>query len=110
MKTICNVKHTDEGKKPFKCIICNITFEYKKDLNEHKVTTHEVTMPYNCGNCNLAFFRKQDLLEHEAKNHEEAEDKHTQKMECTMCVALLDSHKDFYHDPDISFKTPEVST
>jgi hypothetical protein len=67
-------------------------------------------MPYNCGNCNLAFFRKQELLEHEAKNHEEAEDKHTPKMECKICVALFDSHKDFYHDPDISFKNPEVST
>jgi KRAB domain-containing zinc finger protein len=98
-----HVSSIHEGKKPFKCIICSITFEYKKDLNEHKVKTHEVAMPYNCGNCNLAFFRKQELLEHEAKNH-------NPKMECKICVALFDSYKDFYHDPDISFKNPEVST
>ena len=42
------------------------------------------------------------------QNHEEAEDKNTPKMECKICVALFDSHKDFYYDMDVSFKNPEV--
>ena len=59
-----------KGKKPFKCIICDISYAYKKDLNEHKVKTHEIAYFYNCGNCNSGFFRKPELLEHVSSSHE----------------------------------------
>ena len=58
------------GKKPFKCIFCDTSYATKKDLNEHKVKTHEIVMPYNCGTCNLGFFRKQELFEHVSSSHE----------------------------------------
>ena len=62
----------DEARKPFKCIICNISYAYKEDLNEHKVKTHEIAIPFNCGNCNSGFWRKQELFEHVSKSHQGA--------------------------------------
>ena len=60
---------TNDRKKPFKCIICDISYAYKKDLNDHKAAAHEIAIPYSCGNCNSGFFRKQELLEHVSNSH-----------------------------------------
>ena len=64
------VSSIHDGKKPFKCIICDISYAYKKDLNDHKAAAHEIAMPYSCVNCNSGFFRKQELLEHVSSSHE----------------------------------------
>ena len=58
------------GKKPFKCIICDTSFAYKKDLNEHKAQNHEIAVPYNCDVCKSGFWRKQELFEHVLTSHE----------------------------------------
>ena len=60
----------NDRKKPFKCIICDISYAYKKDLNDHKAAAHEIAMPYSCANCNSGFFRKQELLEHVLSSHD----------------------------------------
>ena len=60
----------NDRKQPFKCIICDISYAYKKDLNDHKVAAHEIAMPYSCANCNSGFFRKQELLEHVSSSHD----------------------------------------
>lgn len=59
-----------DRKKPFKCIICEISYAYKKDLNDHKAAAHEIAMPYSCANCNSGFFKKQELLEHVSSSHD----------------------------------------
>ena len=55
--------------KPYKCIMCDISYSYKTDLNEHKVVTHKMLLPNKCGICSSGFFGTQELLEHVSSSH-----------------------------------------
>ena len=45
-----------EGKKPFKCTICNKSYSRKQILDNHKVSIHERTKNFNDKKCSLTFF------------------------------------------------------
>ena len=44
-----------EGKKQFKCDICNANFGQKGDRNRHVTTVHEGKKPFKCDICNAKF-------------------------------------------------------
>ena len=58
------IKHTENVPlleaesihKGFKCVICDIPYGDKKDLNEHRARSNKMVMLYNCGICNAGFF------------------------------------------------------
>ena len=63
-------KHSDEGKKPFKCDICNANFWQNVNLNTHVATVHEGMKPFQCDICNANFGKKSNLNSHIARAHE----------------------------------------
>ena len=60
-----------EGKKPFKCNICDTNFASKQGLNTHIATVHEGKKPYRCNTCDSSFSQKQTLKNHITMVHEQ---------------------------------------
>ena len=48
-----------DGKKPFKCEICNVAFTQK-----HMASVHEGNKSFNCNNCDACFAQNNSLNEH----------------------------------------------
>ena len=57
-----------EGKKPFKCDICDATFSVKYKLKTHYV--HEGNKPYECDIYSATFALRDSLKGHSALVHE----------------------------------------
>ena len=55
-----------EGKKPFKCIICEKYFSNKGTLNNHVASVHEGIKPFKCDICETRFATKGTLKRHMA--------------------------------------------
>ena len=53
-----------EGKKPFKCNICDTAFSQKQKLNGHVKSVHEGMEPFKCNICDKAFSYKHTLKGH----------------------------------------------
>ena len=53
-----------EGKKQFKCNLCNTKFGEKSNLRRHIVTVHEGKKLFKCDICNAKFGGKSDLNKH----------------------------------------------
>ncbi|KFB42214.1 hypothetical protein ZHAS_00009890 [Anopheles sinensis] len=60
-------KHLNEESEPWLCKRCNLTFDGKRELNQHKRSTHR---DYMCDTCGMAFDCKFSLRMHR-KRHEE---------------------------------------
>jgi uncharacterized Zn-finger protein len=56
-----HIESVHEGKKPFKCNICDVTFFQKGDLTKHGKTVHEGKKPHKCNGCDKAFSQKGSL-------------------------------------------------
>ena len=122
-------------KKLSKCYFCEEVFLKKRSLKHHIDIVHEgkkslkfrdkikiildkrINEVKNDGDKHdfKAFDEYESIFEEsyvgpKQQKQKEAEDKNAPKIECKICVALFDSHKDFYYDMDVSFKNPEVST
>ena len=48
-----HVATVHEGKKTFKCDICNANFGQKSTLNKHVATVHEGKKQFKCDICNV---------------------------------------------------------
>ena len=57
-----------EGKKPFKCDICDHSFSQKRDLNTHVASVHEEKKQFKCDICNYCCFLKQHMKQHVKKS------------------------------------------
>ena len=67
MKT--HVKSVHEGKKPFKCDICDYNFSQKGDMKRHVESVHERKNPFKCDICNYCCFLKPQMVKmHEMNN------------------------------------------
>ena len=56
-----------EGKKPFKCAICDAGFTSKHGMKKHIVAIHEGNKPFKCDICNAKFASKQRMKGHIAQ-------------------------------------------
>ena len=68
MKT--HVKSVHEGKKPFKCDICDYIFSLKGNLNQHAASVHKGKKPFKCNICDATFSKKGLMKRHFSKIHE----------------------------------------
>ena len=59
-----------EGRKRFKCEICNAEFGQKSDLNKHVAVVHEGKKQFTCDICNSEFGQKGTLKQHVVVVHE----------------------------------------
>ena len=65
-------KHVDsvhEGKKPFKCDICDYTCSQKSNMKRHVASVHEEKNPIKCDFCNFGCFLTQQMKQHVAKTN-----------------------------------------
>ena len=53
-----------EGKKPFKCNLCDASFAEKCNLKKHVSTVHEGKKPFKCDICKADFTSKQIMNTH----------------------------------------------
>ena len=60
-----------EGKKPFKCSICDYIFSQKEDFTRHIVSVHDNKKPYRCSICDFGCSKKGYLNKHIAAIHED---------------------------------------
>merc|ERR1739848_683048 len=71
-----------EGKKQFKCHICNAEFGQRGSLNKHVTTVHEGKKQFKCKICSAVFGEKGNLKKHVATVHEG-----NKQFKCKMCKA-----------------------
>ena len=64
LKIYYSIETVHEGKKPFKCNICDSSFIHKGDLNRHMNSVHEGKKPFKCGTWDASFTAKQNLERH----------------------------------------------
>ena len=65
-----NIASGHEGKKQFKCDICNVKFGQMSKLKLHVATVHEGKRPFNCNICNANFGQKGNMNSHVATVHD----------------------------------------
>ena len=68
MKT--HVVSVHEGKKPFKCDICDYNCSQKSVMNRHVASVHQEKKPFKCNICDYSCFQKKDMKKHIASVHE----------------------------------------
>ena len=72
----------DEGKKAFKCELCNKEFSQKVHRNSHISRVHERIKPFKCDTCALSYASKKELKHHAETVHEGKE-----PYNCNLCSA-----------------------
>ena len=68
---IQHFKSVHEGKKPFKCTICDTCFSLKTNLSKHIKSVHEKRKPFKCNICDADFASKQGMNNHTETVHDE---------------------------------------
>ena len=56
-----------EGKKPFKCSICNVRFAQNQGLKKHIAAVHEGKKPFKCSICDDSFTQIGSMNRHKKK-------------------------------------------
>ena len=69
-----------EGKKPFKCDICDYICSQKMDMNRHIASVHEGKKPFKCVICDYSCSQKGNMSTHVASVHEG-----TKPFKCDIC-------------------------
>ena len=59
-----------EGKKPFKCEVCDYSCSQNSSLKRHAASVHEGMKPFKCAICDYSCSRKVYLKAHVASVHE----------------------------------------
>ena len=65
-----HIASVHDGKKPFKCNICEASFPQKQNLNIHIASVHEGKKPFKCNSCDASFVSKHGLTVHIYSVHE----------------------------------------
>jgi uncharacterized Zn-finger protein len=66
-----HVSTVHEGKKPFKCDICDYSFSEKGSLNKHIKSVHDGNNRYKCEICEKTFSLMQSMKLHFSRVHEQ---------------------------------------
>ena len=61
-----------EGKRDFKCSLCEATFSTQRSLNRHVKVVHEKNLPFKCSenDCDKSFGEQHRLKNHVKEVHE----------------------------------------
>ena len=65
-----HISAVHEGKKPFKCSICDKSFGRKSHMELHISAVHEEKKPFECLLCKEGFTRKENMQKHISSVHE----------------------------------------
>ena len=79
-----HIESVHEGKKPFKCSLCDSAFGFKYGLNMHIVSVHEKKKPFKCSKCEFEATQKVNLKKHIETVHEGIK-----SHKCTICGAAF---------------------
>ena len=60
-----HINSVHNGKKPYKCTICEHNCSTNTQLNVHISAVHEGNKPHKCLNCDASFAYGQELRKHE---------------------------------------------
>ena len=94
-----------EGKKPYKCSLCDNSFSQKSNLKMHIDSVHEGKKPYKCSLCGNSFSRKEHLKIHIDSVHEGKK-----PYKCSFCEksfshkGSLKRHIDSFHEGKKPYK------
>ena len=64
------ISSVHEGKKPYRCDNCEISFSSRNDLLGHNLSVHKKKKPYKCETCTYDFSTKTHLYNHIAAIHQ----------------------------------------
>ena len=70
-----HISAVHEGKKPFKCTICDKSFGRKSHMELHISAVHEEKKPFKCLLCTEGFTRKDNMQKHISLVHESEKSK-----------------------------------
>ena len=65
-----HIESVHEGKKPFKCEICDYSCSLKKTMKIHAASVHEGLKPFKCHICDYCCSQKGNMNRHVASVHE----------------------------------------
>ena len=92
-----HIESVHEGKKPFQCRICDASFSQKGDMNRHIESVHEGKKLFRCKICNASFSLKGNLKSHIESVHEEK--KSLKFFRCSLPSCNYYAPKGFYGFP-----------
>ena len=69
-----DMKRDNEGKKKFKCELCEKSFTHKRFLKSHVTVVHEKLEQFKCEICQKTFYREGILANHIAIAHKNQND------------------------------------
>ena len=95
-------RHIDiahEGKKPYKCDLCDSAFKTRDELEKHRTKVHEGKKLFQCNICSTGFETKNILKNHVKTIHEDPK-----KYKCNVCHTSdyktkdeLEKHNRIFH-------------
>ena len=103
-----SIEAVHEGKKPYKCNICDAQFEIETDLKNHLESDHGGKKVFKCYSCDSNFTLETDLHDHIGSVHEGKK-----PFECDFCdsdfisQADLKNHTRSVHDEKKPLKCNE---
>ena len=104
------ISHVHGGKKPFKCVLCENEFTYKKELHQHKKYVHEEKTAthhcqiFKCAMCDSEFGKKKILNDHIINVHDRKI-----PFKCDLCESSFASKKNLHRHKKIVHKENAVT-
>ena len=83
-----HIASVHEGKKPFKCSVCDYKCSEGGQLKRHISSVHERERPFKCDICEATFAGKNNVVIHIARIHEGKN-----PFSCNICKATFKTHK-----------------
>ena len=103
------VSSVHDGKKSFKCAICDSHYKSQDELNEHKKSVHDGKKPFKCDICHSSYNHEDELIGHMISVHDGKK-----PFKCDNCdsnfksESELNIHMKSVHDGKKSFKSTKA--
>ena len=91
-----------------KCPVCAALFENRSILNEHIDSVHDGKKPFECKICHLTFSTKTNLEVHEERKHNPNYVGGEKKVVCNICHEMFSYQNFKYHKRKVHMKNQEI--